>query len=191
MTHRGRRLAALAILLVVLGLVLNNINARTRATQQAAAEEAKPATPAARPLSPLYVPRPASLISGGYGGSLSSESSPQEVAKAFAGAYVKYDPDSGTAEDFLAGLPRLAPDARDKVRPQLAEDWDRYLSQIGGGATVASVSDPDPTAQQNGEAELTVIMDTQNADQGTLKMSLVMTKGDIGWEVTTVTLAGE
>ncbi|MGW0704882.1 hypothetical protein ACWD4G_02715 [Streptomyces sp. NPDC002643] len=191
MTHRGRKLAALVILLVVLGLVLNNINSRTRKAEREAAAKSQPAAQAARPLSPLYVPRPASMISGGYGQSLSKESSPQQVAQAFAGTYATYDPDGTTPDDFVAGLPRLAQSARATVRDQLPDDWERHLSGAGGGAVVASVSDPDPTTVQNGETEVTAVLDTQGESVDTLRMTLGLEEGDIGWEVVSVELSGE
>lgn len=187
MSHRGRKLAALFIVLFVLGLVLNNIASRTRAAEEASARGAAATAPAVRPLAPLYVPRPASLITGGYGGALSSESSPQQVAQAFAGAYVKYDPDGPSPEAFVTGLPRLAPDVTSQVSGQLSEDWDQHLSDIDGTPTVTSVSDPDTAAEQSGKAEVTVVMNI-GEDAGPLLINLAMQQDEIGWVVTSVTL---
>ncbi|MFD7712222.1 hypothetical protein [Streptomyces sp. NPDC059786] len=188
MTNRGRKLAALFITLVVLGLVLNNISARMRTGQETSAAQDE-STPAPRPLSPLYVPRPASLISGGYGGLLTVDSSPQDVAQAFAGAYVQYDPDDTTPEDFVSGLPRLASDATSKVSGQLPDDYDTYLEEAGDSPTVTSVSDPDPADEENGTAEVSVVMNTGD-DSEALRIALTLEESDAGWFVTSVDLDG-
>ncbi|GKQ34423.1 hypothetical protein [Streptomyces sp. A012304] len=188
MSHRGRKLAALFITLFVLGLVLNNIAGRTRASEEAAAEAAKAAAPAARPLAPLYVPRPASMI-GGYGGALTPQSSPQEVAQAFAGVYIKYDPDSNSPDSFVPGLPRLASDASDKVSAQLSADWDKHLSKIGDSVTVTSVSDPGAADVEAGKVKVSVVMNT-GEDSEALRLDLELEQEEVGWVVTSVTLDG-
>ncbi|MFH8802177.1 hypothetical protein ACH4F6_21645 [Streptomyces sp. NPDC017936] len=190
MSHRGRKLAALFITLLVLGLVLNNISSRTRAAQQASGAGADPTAPVARPLSPLYVPRPASMIDSGYAGALSVESTPQDVARAFAGAYVKYDPQQTSPDSFVSGLPRLGSDAASRVGGRLPDDWEQHLSKIGGEVTVTSVSDPDPAAEEDGTAEVSVVMNT-GEDSGPLRMNLALEQDEIGWVVTSVTLEGE
>jgi hypothetical protein len=188
-SHRGRKLAALFITLFVLGLVLNNIAGRTRASEEAAAEAAKAAAaPAARPLAPLYVPRPASMI-GGYGGALTPQSSPQEVAQAFAGVYITYDPDSTSPDSFVPGLPRLASDTADKVSAQLKDDWDKHLSKIGDTVTVTSVSDPDGADVEAGKVKVSVVMNT-GEDSEALRLDLELEQEEIGWVVTSVTLDG-
>ncbi|MFG2330113.1 hypothetical protein ACGFMM_10850 [Streptomyces sp. NPDC048604] len=191
MTHRSRKLVSLLLVVIVLGFVLNNINARSRNAQRAAeAAKAEPGAVAVRPLAPLYVPRPASLISGGYGGSLSKESTPQQVTQAFAKAYVTYNPDRTKPDEFVAGLPRLEESARTKVRDKLADAWEKHLSKLGGDAVVSSVSDPDPAAQQNGEAETTAVLEALQGNEDTVKLKLKLEEGDVGWEVTSVELDG-
>ncbi|WP_055494470.1 hypothetical protein [Streptomyces sp. TP-A0356] len=186
MTHRGRRLALAFIALVVLGLVLNNIAGRTRSGQGQAGGEAT--APAARPLAPLYVPRPASLISGGYGGSLSSGATPQEVARAFAGSYVKYAPDRTSPGSFVDRLPRLAPGARTRVRGQLARDWRDHLSKLSGATATGAVSDPKKGAGQDGSTEVTVDFVKGKGSSNLLHVTLGLEQGDAGWVVTSVSL---
>ncbi len=79
MGYRGRKVAALAVALVILGFVLNIIAGKTSTTARTSA--ATPAVQAPRPVAPLYVPRPASLIMAMYGAGLTADSSPQDVAK--------------------------------------------------------------------------------------------------------------
>ncbi|GGN67323.1 hypothetical protein GCM10011579_039730 [Streptomyces albiflavescens] len=193
MSHRGRKIAAFFIALVVLGLVLNNISSRTRssATQPAAGESAKPA---ARPVAPLYVPRPESMISGGYGGALSTEAAPQDVAKAFAMSYYRFDPDRTTPKAFAAGLPRLAPTTRAELVKQLPEDWEAYLSKTSGTKTPeVTVGDPnpDPDTDSSGKTEVTVDFAADSESTGALRLSLGLEDGDDGWTVTSVTLDKE
>ncbi|MFE9098018.1 hypothetical protein [Streptomyces sp. NPDC007264] len=187
MTHRGRRLAVLFITLVVLGLALNNIAGRARSGQgQAGGGET--AAPGARPLAPLYVPRPASLISGGYGGSLTSEATPQEVARAVAGAYVKYDPDRTTPQTFVDRLPRVAPAARAQLRQQMAQDWQDHLSKLSGATATGTLSAPDTSAEQSGKTEVTVDFGKGENSSELLHVTLGLEQGDDGWVVTSVKL---
>ena len=187
MTHRGRRLALLFIALVVLGLVLNNIAGRTGAGQTQA-DGGETTAPAARPLAPLYVPRPASMISGGYGGALTSEATPQEVAQAFAGAYIKYDPKRTSAQTFVNRLPRLAAAARATVQEQLPHDWQDHLSKLSGAAATGAVSDPDTKAEDSGKTEVTVDFTKGKGSSALLHVTLGLTQGDEGWDVTSVKL---
>lgn len=189
MTNRGRRLAALFIALLVLGLVLNNVSSRMRVGAEASGGDA-PDAPPARPMAPLYVPRPASLISGGYGGVLGSDASPQQVAQAFATVYVTFDPGKGSAKSFVPSLPRVSRDATSTLQRQLPENWDRYLSKIGSDATVDSVSAPDPAAARDGDATVTVTV-VSESDSDAVRLVLEMRRQDTGWAVTSARLTGE
>lgn len=190
MTHRGRRLALLFIALVVLGLVLNNIAGRTSATRTAAdgSGGGEPTTPAVRPLAPLYVPRPASLISGGYGGALSGDATPREVARAFAGTYLTYDPDRTSAKDFVDLLPRLAPAARPGLVEQLPDDYRTHLSAHPGATPTGDVSARDEEAEKNGRTEVTVDFAEESDATSPLHVTLTLAQDSDGWDVTSVAL---
>ncbi|GHE07343.1 hypothetical protein [Streptomyces alanosinicus] len=189
MSHRGRKLAAFFVALVILGFVLNNISSRMRNSADASGGGAA-SPPPARPMAPLYVPRPASLISGGYGGALGSDASPQQVAQAFATVYITYDPKKGSAKSFVSGLPRVSPDAVTRLQNQLPDDWKRFLSKIGGGTTVDSVSDPDPAEERSGDASVTVTLKGES-NSGSARLALAMHQGDDGWVVSSAKLNGE
>ncbi|MFI1648642.1 hypothetical protein ACH4XT_17115 [Streptomyces avidinii] len=193
-------MAALAVTLVLLGFVLNIVAGKTSTTTDTSAD-ADPVARAPRPVAPLYVPRPASLIIAMYGGSLSADASPQDVAKAFALSYYQYDPAKSTPETFADALPRLGAEARQRLPEQLPKHWEGFLSKVSrAGTPQVTVRDAESPKGGSGRAAVTVvIVDTPAQGQesgapkpagGSLRMDIDLEKREKdGWTVTSVNLA--
>ncbi|MFB0626827.1 hypothetical protein [Streptomyces sp. AB3(2024)] len=192
-------MAALAVTLVLLGFVLNIVAGKTSTTTGRAAG-AESAAQAPRPVAPLYVPRSASLIVAMYAGSLGADASPSDVAKAFAITYYQYDPAKTTAGTFVDSLPRLGPEARQRLVEQLPKHWEGFLSKISRTVNPqAVVRDTEPAKEGEDRAAVTVLLNAPEQSQesgtakpaaGALRMDVRLEKRDKdGWTVTSVDLA--
>jgi hypothetical protein len=124
-THRARLLGGLLLSFVLLGFVFNIIAAKNKPTAKQQPQVAQTHA-AERPMEPLYVPRPISLI---YGRSLSAQSSAEQVAQAFVISYYSFDTSEQDAKEFFGGLPRVAPEGSKDLKEQLEQEWQAYGGQ--------------------------------------------------------------
>ncbi|MDA5282539.1 hypothetical protein [Streptomyces sp. Isolate_45] len=185
----------MVITLVLLGFVLNIVAGKT-STTTATTADGEIAVPAPRPVAPLFVPRSADLIIAQYGGSLSADASPQDVARAFALSYYQYDPDRNTPATFADALPRLGETARQRLPEQLPKHWAEFLIKASRTGTVEATTRDAEQAKAKPDRTTVAVSLVDNPAQGPkpvegpLRMDIDLEKLDkTGWTVTSVNLA--
>ncbi|OIV37991.1 hypothetical protein BIV57_08115 [Mangrovactinospora gilvigrisea] len=183
----------LLIAMVLGGFVINIFTAKKPAAADPQAKAAALAKQvAARPVQSLYVPRPVTLI---YGRSLTSESSAEEVARAFAISLYTFDTKKQTAAGFAASLPRVAAHSRSDISDLVTTMWQPY----NNAPITSTVVDPGKvtaTAQGGTQVSTTVMVQltqrtAQKGDTGGPQNTAVQLSVDLvggtdgdGWMVT-------
>ncbi|NKS56354.1 hypothetical protein GS504_01830 [Rhodococcus hoagii] len=185
MTHRSRRLIALAVALIVAGFVLTIVNGRG-----VAAEKDAPAamTDDGQPIAGIYVPQPAAVIAGH---NIATAAVVHDAAREFVTAYLTFDT-KAPLDAYLSRLPRVAESSKADLRGAATRTW-----QSVGAGRQAKVLQPETmsftddrssvdTYTVSTKVQVTVTSPGSAPSTSTRALTVTIHREPLGWMVTQV-----